>query len=209
VGYMKSNDGGETWTKFDGTPITLPATSTSIDVIAQEREDVGVGSRAGTVAVAPDGRPHVLYSSYDRIPMETWIASPDDTGRWQRSPLRATLPLEFEGWGVTMPGGMTFSEDGRLYITLTLIRPESLEDTNIWGHPSSEIVLIESDDAGRTFESRVLTSPNPTRPRWLPSLERQTGHNRVQAGPGLIYTDGGRGENNQQILSNDVCWLNL
>jgi hypothetical protein len=206
---MNSNDGGVTWAKFDGTPITLPATSTSIDIIAENREGPGVGLRAGTIAVASDGRPHAVFSSYDRIPMETWWVTPDDTRGWQRTPLRATLPHEYADWGVTMPGGMTFSENGRLYITLTMIRPESLEDTNIWGHPSSEIVLIESDHAGRTFESRVLTSPNPTRPRWLPSLERQTGHNQVQAGPGLIYTDGGRGENNQQILSNIVCWLNL
>jgi hypothetical protein len=209
VGYMKSNDGGVTWTKFDGTPLTLPATSISIDIIAQERENAGVGLRAGTIAVSPDDRPHVLFSSYDRMPMETWLATPDDTRQWKRTPLRATLPAEYKDWGVTMPGGMTFSENGRRYITLTMIRPDTLKDTNIWGHPSSEIVLIESGDAGRTFETRVLTTPNPTRPRWLPSLERQTGHNHVQAGPGLIYTDGVRGDNNQQILSNDVHWMGL
>ena len=122
-------------------------------------------------------------------------------------PLRQFLPGAWSDWGVTTPGGMTFSQNGRLYVVLTMIRPSSLVDRDIWGNPSSEIVLFESNDNGRSFTSRVLTTPDPARPRWLPSLERPTGHNRVEAVPGLLYTDGGRGENNLQILANNVYWM--
>ncbi len=209
VGYMKSDDGGATWTKRDGTPIALPATSHSIEVIAQERQGDGVGLRAGAIAIGPDDRPHVLYSTYDRIPMDTWIAAPDASGKWQRTSLRPLLTEPWTEWGVTMPGGLTFSENGRLYVTLALIRPDSLGDSHIWGHPSCEIAVFESADYGKTFEFRVITDPEPAKPRWLPSLERPTGHNRVLDSPGLIYTDGGRGENNRQILANDVYWTSL
>lgn len=209
VGYMKSDDGGVTWTKGDGSPIALPATSHTIDVIAQERNGDGVGLRAGSIAIGPDDRPNVLFSSYDRFPMDTWIAAPDAAGHWQRTSLRPTLAGPWADWGVTMPGGLTFSENGRLYITLALIRPESLTDSHIWGHPSCEIAVFESEDNGKSLEFRAITDPDSTKPRWLPSLERPTGHNRVLGPPGLIYTDGGRGENNREILANDVYWAPL
>lgn len=207
VGYMKSPDNGATWQTADGTPIALPATASTVDIIVQDREGKGTGYRAGTIALA-DGTPYILYSLYDELPMQTTLAHWAD-GDWQTRTLRGELPDGFLDWGITMPGGMTFSENGTLYIVLQLIKPQDTADTSVWGHPSSELVLFTSRDHGRSFASRVLTEQNANVPRWLPSLERPVGHHRVEARPGLIYTNGIRGDNNRQIISNEVIWLPL
>ncbi len=209
VGYMKSMDGGDTWTKLDGTAIDLPATADTINIIEQARGGEGVGFRAGNIAIGPNRMPYIVCASYDALPMESWLATPDANNQWQRRYFRDALPSKFADWGVSTPGGLTFSENGKLYVVLQLTQPDDLKDTTIWGHPSNEIVLFESSDAGNSFTSRVLTTPNATRPRWLPSIERSTGHNRVQTAPALMYTDGGRGENNREILANDVYWVKL
>jgi len=209
VGYMKSDDGGATWTKRDGSPITLPATSRTIDIAEQARDEEGVGFRAGSMAIDSENRPAILCASYDKLPLESWLVTLDKDNVWQRKNLRPLLPAAYADWGVSTPGGVTYTENGTLYVVLQMARPEGVKDTTIWGHPSCEVVLFESRDRGETFTSRVLTTPDPSRPRWLPSLERPTGHNRVIDVPGLIYTDGGRGENNRQILSNNVYWQSL
>lgn len=209
VGHMKSADQGKTWTKHDGTPIELPATSHSIDIVEQERDGSGVGLRAGSIAVGPEGRPYILCATYDKLPLEAWVASPDKQNQWQRTRLRDFLPAEYAEWGASTPGGITYSENGTLYVAAQIAQPPGIKDTTIWGNPSTEIVLFESNDAGQTFAARIVTTPDATRPRWLPSMERHAGHHRVQGAPGLMYTDGGRGENNRELLANNVYWTQI
>lgn len=206
VGYLRSDDSGKTWRTAAGRELALPATASTVDRIAQDREGTGVGYRSGAIAVDPEGIPHVLYGSYDEVPLPAWIATPGQDGRWHSRPVRPDLPAEWDGWGLTLPGGITFGEEGRLFVALTLIRPPNLADTTIWGHPTSEVLFLESDDRGETFRSRVLSAVDPGRPHWLPNLERPTGHNVVDT-PGLIYTDGSRGKDNRAIVSNRVVWV--
>lgn len=206
VGYLRSDDGGDTWRRADGEEVELPATASTVSAIAQEREGSGVGLRCGTLAVDPDGRPHVLYSSYDELPLRTWLASLDASGAWRRRSLAGAVPPEWAGWGLTVPGGLTFDAEGRLRAALTLIRPEGTGDTTIWGHPTSEVILLSAERYDGPIQSRVLEPVDPSRPRWLPNLERPTGAWPV-ASPGLIFTDGGRGENNREIVANRVWWV--
>jgi hypothetical protein len=205
VGYLRSRDLGVTWERADGQRATLPATAESISVIASDHSTGNPGLRCGAIAVDPAGVPHVLYSSAATQPSEAWIASLDASSTWRRRALRDVIASRWPGRGLTLPGGLTIGRDGRIYIALTLINPPATDDETVWGHPSSEVMWLESADAGKTFTSRLVSQRDPNIAHWLPNLERPTGHNQIDV-PGLIYTAGTKGENNKQIVANDVYW---
>jgi hypothetical protein len=209
IGYLRSSDFGETWTKWNGTPVALPIDSTTIDVVHQEREGEGVGLRAGSLAIAPNGKPYIVCSVMDTLPATAWLAYPGDDGTWRQRDVRAELPEAFADWSIATPGGLTFSENGTLYVVLTMMKPEDTESKSMWGNPTSEVLLLTSEDLGESFSATVLTDPDPATPRWLPSMERSTGFNRVTGAPGLMYTEGTRGEKNSELVSNNVRWVDL
>ena len=80
------------------------------------------------------------------------------------------------------------SEAGVLYIAGVVCRPEGT-----WADPTNEIVLFVSHDLGDTFSVQKISPGEPGVSNWLPSLERQAGHNRVDV-PQLLYTHGEKGE---------------
>ena len=82
----------------------------------------------------------------------------------------------------------------------------SPEGESSWGHASNEVVLIQSSDKGQSFSARLVADPDPATSRWLPNLERSVGHNQVAA-TGLIYTSGPPGEGCDDMLSNEVYWV--
>ena len=123
---------------------------------------------------------------------------------WQNLSLQeaaAELPLD---GGLVLPGCMTFDTENRIHAAMSIIDPP--QDESSWGHASNEAVLIQSSDRGMSFSARLVAPPDPAKSRWLPNLERPTGHNRV-ASPGLIYTSGAPGGTNKELMSNEVFWV--
>ena len=206
VGYMKSVDRGRSWTRHDGTPIETPATAETVDIVAQSRD--GASLRAAGLTVAPDGRPIVLYSDQGRTPDETWIATPGPSG-WEARSLRPFLPAEYVGWDLFVPGGVTLNTEGHLFIALTTTPPSERSSQSGWGHDACEVLIMASQDGGTTFRVKPVSEFNPDAPNWLPNIERATGHNGVTGKPGVIYTEGGRGEKNTELLANTVHWVRM
>ncbi len=204
VGYLRSPDSGKTWQRHDGTGVGLPATAKTVTVVAHASEQGGAELRCGSIAVDAAGTPHLLHSTGSGSSAAAWIASPDESGGWRRLAVAAELPDELSGCRLTMPGGLTIRRDGRMFAALQAIRAQPTDDT--WGHSTCEIASLESGDGGRSFTVRLLSELDPDCAHWLPSLERPTGHHRVNA-PGVIYTAGPPGDDNRQILSNEVYWV--
>ena len=207
IGYMKSDDLGETWTRWDGSKIEMPATAETIDIVESSPKGPGIGLRAGAIAMDGNDVPHIICCQMDTLPSKTWIAKPGANGAWTQTDLAPFLPKKYEGWGVATPGEVVFNDEGTMYVVATLIQPPDNADVSIWGHPSSEPILFTSNDGGKTFDFELLTTPDPEVPRWLPNMERPTGHNRVTGRPGIIYTEGTRGDTNLQLVSNNVRWI--
>jgi len=206
VGYLRSRDLGLSWERSDGARVALPATAQTVEVLAGGADRSQTGWRCGAIAVDRAGRPYVLYSTTATRPFRSWIARLEGPGAWSKRPLLGEIEKHHSGWGACMPGGVTFDTGGRMFITLTLKKTSARSDEEIWGHPSSEVILLESPDGGKSFASRLVSKPDPNEAHWLPNIERPTGWNAV-ARPGLIYTAGPPGSNNRQRVSNKVWWF--
>jgi hypothetical protein len=93
-------------------------------------------------------------------------------------------------------------------MNVVLTISDDVNESASWGVPSCELVWLESLDDGLTWTSRFLTDFDPETPRWLPSIERQTGFNTVET-PSIIYTSGDPGAGLGDLLKNDIIWMPL
>lgn len=212
IGYLVSPDAGETWTKADGTPVTLPATAETIDVIAPDESPDGPRLNSGPLAVDARGVPHLIYTAAQHDASHLYVATPKAGGGWERRDLTPSLPAAWQGCDITlnMGGGITFSASGRATVVAVVFKlppAERKDPIKLWGHPTTEIVRLWSDDGLLTWQSEILQPEDATQTHWLPNLERATGHNRVPDEPGIIFTAGSAGANvNSLALANEVRW---
>jgi hypothetical protein len=207
VAYLVSPDAGKTWRRSDGKPVELPATAESVDVLAEGGVDQKRSLRAGAVTVDPEGCAHVVYTMDEDGTGRTYLASPNGDRTWKRTCLNAFLPEEWSSWSLVMPGGITFSERGEMFVVAMIQKRR--EDESSWGHPSNEVVQFRSTDAGKTFSFSLVSRLDSNASQWLPNIERATGHHPVPPNPGVLYTAGIPGEKNTQLLSNRVFFASL
>lgn len=204
VGYMRSPDAGLTWTKFDGTPIPAPGTIDTIDLICRSESAEGRILDSGAMAVSPEGMPYIGYSVRMEDSCESYLATPRAGGGWHHRQLNRYLPAEWRDAHLVLYGCVACDGAGNPIVVTPVMH---YDDFNYaWGHPSTELVRFDSTDGGRTFTARMLDEPDPTQPRWMPSIEHPTGCNEVPARPGMIYTEGGRGAGLGDVLANKVWW---
>ncbi len=205
IAYMRSEDFGKTWRRSDGSKIRTPASVDDIEVLARGGVDKERGLRVGCLAVAPgNGMPHLIYSVTEGGTGRTFIATPDGKGAWERVDLSAQLPGELRGNDLIMAGGLGFDGAGRLHGAAQIQKAKEGEST--WGNPSNEALRFERDDRTGKFRFAFASAADPGVSNWLPNLERATGFNRIVERPGIIYTSGGPGSKNTELMSNEVWW---
>ncbi|QYM78099.1 BNR repeat-containing protein [Horticoccus luteus] len=209
VGYLRSTDAGHTWTKADGTAVTLPVTAETIDVIAQGGGASGRTIAAGGIAVSPEGEPYVVHNLIEHEHGRAFVSTPA-AGRWAACELNAFLPATWrEEGGLYLPGALTFGGSGQLVGVLAVARPPAGVKNGYWGAASSEIACFRANAARERFSFSLLSEANAHEPHWLPNIERPTGFNRVPDAPGVIYTAGAAGGGLKDILTNKVWWCTV
>ena len=232
VNYMRSDDLGRTWKRADGTPITLPATMETADLLmGGEGFDPKPGIRNdGTIVVDSQGHPYVLYyRNTPEKPGQSYLAR-HDGDRWQQLPLQSAMEKHHPGWAIVdSRAGLSITTDDVLCLTLIVApidhpkaawngKPLSkyFHEPAYWTNyipQSKRIVWLESRDGGQTFITRRIVNPDPQRGEVQPSLERPTGFNRIPAGsyPGLLYvsTKTFTKWNEEKLVDNDVVWLQV
>lgn len=211
VGYLMSADGGETWTSATGKRISLPATAETIDVVAQGTPSDGRQFNAAPLAVTSAGVPHLIYTEKQQGSTTLYLATPASDGGWTRRDLTNELPEQIRGWSVDvgMGGGVSVSDSGRITIAAVVLNPSAEERGTLkeWGHPSTEVLRLWSDDNLTTINAELLQPADPGEPHWLVNVERATGYNQVPLEPGIIFTAGVAGEGlNDLKLENRVLW---
>ncbi len=209
VNYMKSPDRGKTWETLGGSTIDLPATPSTVDhIVSATSTQSPLDMRPGSIAVDGEGKPWMIYSRLDKKPFEAWLATPRENGNWEKISLLPEIKKHWPNRSVQTPGSIVFDKKGTMYVAVTTVFSDSGYTNSFWGDPSDEIVLLISNDQGQSFDTYLLSKEDLDVPNWLPNLQRPT---RVEAigVPYLIYTHGHRGENNKQIMSNEVYWCDI
>ena len=141
--YMRSLDFGKTWQRADGTPIKLPATSETMDVLVrQESFSPCPGIRnVGAIVVDSRGNPYVLYSQHSMKPRgKVFLVTADAKGQWKHLPLQAALDKHAPGWvAMAFRGGLTITEDDVIHIAMSIVpwdHPAAVREQARWRHPS-------------------------------------------------------------------------
>ncbi len=202
VAYMVSRDFGESWQRSDGRTLTLPVTVDTAEVLVTGGVDLQRVVRVGAMAVDRKGRPHLLYSVEEKGRGRLSLVRLENRGGRRTMNLSRFLPDKWKDWNLITAGGVTFNGRGETVVVATLQKPKG--DESGWGHPSNEIAVLRSADDGASFSFSLASPEDPTVSHWLPNIERPTGHHQVGAHVGLLYTAGGPGPGNKDLLSNKV-----
>jgi hypothetical protein len=207
VGFMMSPDEGETWTKYDGTPIELPAKEATVDLIMRSQSAEGRVLETGSIGLSPDGVPFIGYNIRMDHSSEAYLATPNPEGGWKHLYMNSFLPKEQRDESLMMAGGIAFKGNGQPVIVSPVV---NLEDgKQYWGHVTTKLVRFDSEDGGATFTGKLIGHTTPSSPQWMPNLERPNGFNDVPANPSLIYTDGECGLDCDNMVQNKVLWTVL
>ncbi len=197
AGYLKSADGGDSWTLADDTPVELPYTP---DMPGWVEQGPDLDMRVGNVALSPEALPYFVIGHYKpkpgRAALYHWDGE-DWVSRDLAPEVRALMPGAY-----IMHGTCSFDDRGVLYVAV------SASERGSWGDPTQRVFLLVSDDRGLTFETTMLSDADSPASNWFPSLERTTGHNRVSV-PHLIYTIGQSGSNNAESLDTEIRAVTL
>ena len=201
IAYLRSNDFGKTWRQLDDSPVELPASAGDLNPIATGGFDQGRILRVGGMGLSQQGKPYLIYSIQAEGSGKSYLTFPTKENTWIRKDLTDVLPEKWKDWSMIMPGNLAFNNRNQMWITAQ-IQQTSPEST--WGHPSNEVVLIRSDDLGRSFSINLISKQNPEISNWLPSIERNTGHHAIPGTPGLMFTAGPPGAGNSDLIHNQV-----
>ena len=165
VAYMVSHDGATTWTKADGTPVTLPARPEQMDAIAQDtrkrHESLAPPSilAQGSLVVPSDGVPIVMYVNHLDAPGQLILARPDTAGQWQQRVVEELITAFPEHRPVQIRASVTIDRQDRITCLMELY-PLNDED---WldGKPTraqrfrndrdKRLVWLRSTDLGKSF----------------------------------------------------------
>jgi len=183
--YLQSEDNGKTWRKSDGTIVALPALIDTAECLAHRP---AANMRGQGLAIDPAGRIHVLGVSQQGEAF-TSLFRLDSPGNWREINLLPVLDTICPGGRCLQEGSITFDGEGRLYVAMD-IRQGDFK----WGDPSTESILLVSEDRGETFEHLEVSSLDSQTPNWLTSMERQVGQQPLKSPPAFMYTHGVKGE---------------
>ncbi|MBC8235239.1 BNR-4 repeat-containing protein [bacterium] len=199
-GVMCSKDGGNSWTAYSRgkEPLALPTNPSSPCVIEfDEQMDVRVGN-----LICSDGNPFFTLNRREGKVHETFLYRWWNN-QWDSISLLPEAEKLFGECTMSDCCSLSISDDGVLYIATTVCRRGG-----DWADSTNEIMLFTSRNLGETFSAYKISPQDPTTSNWLPSLERTTGHNKIDV-PYLLYTHGEKGEGCSPDLDTEIRFVSL
>ena len=198
-GVMRSCDRGENWETVDGRALDLPATPASPCVI---EFDEGLDVRMGNVVTGGRGSLCFTLNRREGGVAETFFYSRGKND-WHVVSLMPQAERLFGECEMSDVCALSIADDGVIYAAGPVCRRGGG-----WADSSNEIALFTSRDGGETFSGYRISANEATVSNWLPALERQTGHNRVDV-PNLVYTHGHIGEGCSPDLDTEIRHVSL
>ena len=196
-GLMRSRDGGGTWATVDGTALSLPPASPCVIEF-----DEGLDVRIGNVVTGGRGSLCFTLNRRECGAAETFFYTRRRNG-WRVVSLMPEAERLYGPCETSDVCALSIADDGVIYAAVPVCRAGGG-----WSDSSNEIALFTSRDGGETFSGYRVSSDEPDASNWLPSLERQTGHNRVDV-PNLVYTHGHIGEGCSPDVDTEIRHVSL
>ena len=198
-GLMRSRDRGESWQTVDGRALDLPTTPASPCIIEFEE---GLDVRMGNVVCGSRGAPCFTLNRREGGVAETFFYA------WRKHDWQVVslMPVAERLYGpceMSDVCALSIADDGVIYAAVPVCRRGGG-----WSDSSNEIALFTSRDGGETFSGYRISADEPDASNWLPALERQTGHNRVDV-PRLVYTHGHIGEGCSPDIDTEIRYVSL
>ena len=200
IGYLRSRDNGQTWQSAEGQTLELPVNPQSPCFVEQ---DTASDMRIGTLTVDGDGHPWFAVAHLERRPRSA-VLWHHDGETWQSRDLLNDVRNAL-GAVETTYASLSFDREGVLFI-VAAVGKENAE--KFWGDQSLEIVLLVSQDRGKTFSVTPISKVAPNLPNWLPSIERPYGAKPIGI-PSFLYTHGGPGTTVTDGEATEVIFVRL
>ncbi|MCK4429624.1 MAG: BNR-4 repeat-containing protein, partial [Candidatus Aenigmarchaeota archaeon] len=172
AGYMKSEDGGSTWKKSNGTTYSLPVTYATAESVV-----TGDNLRVGTIAVDSGNHPmFVINRLYN---------SPKDAQFWRYN------GSSWAGTSLSVASKIINQYMSTSYYNNVIYVFASVATTYGWP-PSDdgEIYIFYSTDNGSSFSQKQISTTDASNPNWIPNAEQDNGANTLSE-MRLLWTNGG------------------
>jgi hypothetical protein len=203
VCYVKSEDGGRSWLKADGSAVDAPARPEGMDVLARSTEtrvEELPRPEIANVGMLVDSRNrgHILYLSHENAPGELFIVTIDAQGQ-ARTPIHPDIESAWPDMRVTDARATIDSEDTiTILATLSAYNDEWIDNRpsramNMVERKDQRLVMISTKDFGVTCEVQSLVDPGTSVN--AANLETPVGANRLVGGtmPTFVYFEGSKG----------------
>jgi hypothetical protein len=179
AGHMMSRDRGQTWELADGSPLDPPVSADSDAFFARPGEAFKV------INVVCDSRGHPWIGLADPRSQAGPTVYHHDGNAWN-----CFCPAKLAGFAVppselAFDGSLSVDSQDRIYVTVT-------RGSRVTGGMRGDVILLHSSDRGTTFHTLEVFPPDDRLPHTGLSLERPTGHHRVQT-PWLLFSTGEKG----------------
>jgi hypothetical protein len=181
AGYLRSSDGGATWTKAGGEGVLIPADHRSVDVLRTGPE---LDMRVSNVICDPDDRPYLVVPGTPR-PGDAELLWHDGQ-QWQGTALLDAVRQVRPGCFMANDTTLSFDRDGCLYIGV-----QTVPEPAIWGGADAELALLFSTDRGKSFQAQRVSPAGDSVPCWQPCFERVSSfYQEAPETPTMTYTRG-------------------
>ena len=199
IGYLRSHDNAKTWENAYGDVMTLPVTSESDCFF--ERGDT-FNMYLGGFALDPEGNPWLSVVHQEKRPVSTSLTH-FENGKWVSIDLLPFLQAAMPGRNIAQ-ADLSFDRNGTLYIAASGAKGDGW-----WGSPLQEVILMKSQDKGKSFEVTAISEFDSAKPNWLPSIEKPFSANLLDKAPCILYTCGFPGKGVRSKINTDVIFTLL
>jgi len=197
---LKSTDLGKTWCSLRGDAVDLPTTYNHRIAVPPLDRNIYINSIALDSAGALWALTLNPGVEDDGVWLSRWAGQ-----EWETRRLETHVA---QGQRSAVESMMTIDARDRLHILLTTVDTVEVGEGTHWGHPSSEVLYLRSQDGAKTFESAELSPADPDTANWLPSISRSGPYHPVET-PTILYTHGVPGAGLRPATETEVWCLQL
>jgi len=196
---LKSTDLGITWTNLHNEPVNTPTTYNHNIAIPPFDQNIYIN----TITLDTTNNLWALTLNPGLESDTIWLSKWTPQG-WHTQQLESYIP---QG-RVAVESMMTIDTKNRIHIVITTVDRIAVGEDSHWGHPSSEVLYLQSIDAGNTFTATPISPPDPKTANWLPSISRSGPYHPV-VNPTILYTHGDVGSGLTPNTTTEVWCLQL